>query len=108
VNLDRGEINWNVPLGETDTGATGSLNFGPPLVTASGLVFVGGAADRKLRVFDSDTGKLITSFELPAGLHAGPMTYSVGGKQLLIVTPGGHASLPSKLGDWVIAYALPD
>jgi quinoprotein glucose dehydrogenase len=36
------------------------------------------------------------------------MTYSVGGKQLLIVTPGGHASLPSKLGDWVIAYALPD
>lgn len=108
VNLDRGEIDWNVPLGETGAGATGSLNFGPPLVTASGLVFVGGTADRKLRVFDANDGALVTSFELPGGLHAGPMTYTVTGKQFLVVAPGGHASLPSKLGDWVIAYGLPD
>ena len=99
---------WQVPLGETQWGATGAINFGPPLATASGLVFVGGTAERKLRVFDSDNGTEITSIELPAGIHAGPMTYLSGGKQYLVIAAGGHATLPSKLGDWIIAYTLPD
>ena len=50
----------------------------------------------------------MASFDLPAGLHAGPMSYLAGGKQHLVVAPGGHATLPSKLGDWIIAYTLPD
>jgi quinoprotein glucose dehydrogenase len=108
VNLNEGEIDWSVPLGRTVAGETGALNFGPPLATAAGLVFVGGTADRQLRVFDATDGALIAQFELPAGLHAGPMTYMAGGKQYLVVTPGGHASLPSRLGDWVIAYTVPD
>ena len=67
---------------------------------------MGGTADRKLRAFDADDGNLRASFDLPAGLHGGPMTYRVNGTQYLVVAPGGHAGLPSKLGGFVIAYAL--
>ena len=106
VDLDAGEIRWRVPLGKTAAGVEGARNFGPPLVTAGGLVFVGGTADRKLRAFDADDGSLRASFDLPAGLHGGPMTYRVNGTQYLVVAPGGHSGLPSKLGGVVIAYAL--
>jgi quinoprotein glucose dehydrogenase len=106
VDIDAGEIRWRVPLGETAQGVNGALNFAPPLVTAGGLVFVGGAADRKLRAFDAEDGRLLASFDLPAGLHGGPMTYRLNGTQYLVAAPGGHAGLPSKLGGYVIAYAL--
>ena len=63
-----------------------------------------------LRVHDADTGRLITTFELPAGLHAGPITYKLrrGGKQFVVVAPGGHIGIGSKQGGHVIAYTLPD
>jgi quinoprotein glucose dehydrogenase len=49
---------------------------------------------------------VVASFDLPAGLHGGPITYRIDGTQYLVVAPGGQAGLPSKLGSWVIAYAL--
>ena len=48
------------------------------------------------------------TLDLPAGLHGGAMTYRLDGTQYLVVAPGGHAGLPSKLGGWVIAYTLRD
>src|SRR5689334_14226596 len=83
-----------------------ALTIGLALATAGGLIFVGGSADSKLPAFDIDNGKLLAAFELPAGLHSRPMTYRIGQTQYLIVAPGGHAGLGSKLGGFVIAYTL--
>jgi quinoprotein glucose dehydrogenase len=111
VDLDRGSIRWSVPAGEDKAlGVRGLSNFGPPLATAGGLVFHAGTRELRLRAHDAATGEVIASFELPAGLHAGPITYKLrpDGKQFLVIAPGGHIGLGSKLGDHVIAYALPD
>ena len=108
VDLDRGEIVWSVPT-STGEGDPGKAGYGPPLATGSGLVFHGGTRDPVLRVHDTATGKRLATFQLPAGLHAGPITVRVraGGPQLLVIAPGGHADIGSPLGDFVIAYALP-
>ena len=110
VDLNRGEILWQVPVGEDKNGVRGLPNFCPPLVTAGGLIFHGGARDQRLYIYDTQTGEMLTQFDLPAGLHAGPITYKLRpeGKQYLVVAPGGHTILGSKLGDYVIAYTLPD
>lgn len=106
VDLDRGEIRWSVPIGAPGHGVAGALAFAPLLVTGGGLVFAGGAADRKLHAFDARTGARLATYELPAGQHAGPMTYRVGGRQYLVVAAGGHAVQPTPLGDWIVAYRL--
>jgi quinoprotein glucose dehydrogenase len=108
VDLQKGEIAWRKPTGE-EKGVKGITNFGPSLATAGGLVFHAGTREQSLRAHDSDTGEVLARFELPAGLHAGPVTYRVeeDGKQFLVVAPGGHIGLASKLGDYVIAYTLP-
>lgn len=110
VDLNRGEIVWQVPVGENKDGVRGLSNFGPPLVTAGGLVFHGGTSDQRLRAYNARTGEVLATFDLPAGLHTGPITYKLtsSGKQHLVVAPGGHTMLGSKLGDYVIAYTLPD
>ncbi|MEW6211108.1 MAG: pyrroloquinoline quinone-dependent dehydrogenase [Acidobacteriota bacterium] len=108
VDLGCGEIVWQEPVGEDEKGVKGLQNFGPPLVTGGGLVFHAGSRDLRLRAHDASTGKVLAQFPLPAGLHAGPITYKVGGKQFLVIAPGGHTGLGSKLGDYVIAYTLPD
>lgn len=108
VDLARGEIAWRAP---TSTGAVDAVraSFGPALATASGLVFHGGTTEAVLRAHDAGDGRLLATFPLPAGLHAGPITYKLraGGKQFLVVAPGGHVGLGSPLGDHVIAYTLP-
>ncbi|MBI3301256.1 MAG: PQQ-binding-like beta-propeller repeat protein [Deltaproteobacteria bacterium] len=73
-------------------------------------MFHAGSRDQRLRAHDARTGEVLTTFDPPAGLHAGPITYKLtsNGKQYLVVTPGGHTTLGSKLGDYVIAYTLPD
>ena len=110
VDLNRGVIVWREPVGEDrKLGARGLNNFGPPLATAGGLVFHAGSRDQRLRAHDAKTGEVLAQFELPAGLHAGPITYKLAParKQFLLVAPGGHIGLGSKLGDYLIAYTLP-
>jgi glucose dehydrogenase len=87
----------------------GDRSFGPALATASGLVFHGGTRRPVLRVHDAETGERIAIFPLPAGLHAGPISYRLrpDGRQYLVIAPGGHVGLGSPLGDYVIAYTLP-
>jgi quinoprotein glucose dehydrogenase len=107
VDLDRGEIDWSAStsIGPDDPGLHG---YGPPLSTGGGLLFHAGTRDPVLRIHDADTGELVAKRELPAGLHAGPISYSLAdGRQVLLVAPGGHVGLGSPLGDFVIAYALP-
>ncbi|MCH2169461.1 pyrroloquinoline quinone-dependent dehydrogenase [Myxococcota bacterium] len=114
VDLNRGVIRWREPLGEDAGGQRGVFNLGSLLVTGGGLVFTGGTEDSVMRAFDSDTGKILANFPLPAGLHAGPITYrpSPEAPQFLVAAAGGHHNVgrlqqSSRLGDWIIAYTLP-
>jgi quinoprotein glucose dehydrogenase len=108
VDLDQGEIRWSVPTGVGEDGEQGQSGYGPPLATASGLVFHAGTREPRLRVHDAETGEVLRTFELPAGLHGGPITYQLrpDGPQYLVVAPGGHVGIGSPLGDHVIAYVL--
>jgi quinoprotein glucose dehydrogenase len=108
VDLFEGKKVWDVPLGSFIPGMnTGTITLGGPMVTAGGIVFTSAAMDNYLRAFDSETGKEIWKYQLPAGGQATPMTYSIGGKQYLVIAAGGHGKLGTKQGDYVIAFTLP-
>jgi len=87
----------------------GTPSMGGPISTATGLVFVAGAMDDYLRAFSTDTGEELWSGRLPAGGQATPMTYQLeeGGRQYLVICAGGHGKLGTRLGDYVLAFALP-
>jgi quinoprotein glucose dehydrogenase len=85
----------------------GVPGFGGPLVTAGGLVFYGGTIDGTFRAYDETTGERLWQARLPAGGQATPMTYREHGKQYVVISAGGHGSAHTRLGDAVVAYALP-
>lgn len=112
IDLNTGEYVWKVPLGErpelTAQGVppTGTENYGGPIVTAGGLVFIAASRDEHLRAFDRDTGKELWKAPLPAAGYATPATYSVGGKQFIVIACGG-GKIGTKSGDAYVAFALP-
>lgn len=114
VNVNTGDIAWHVPLGFIDElkakgfGHTGALNMGGPIVTASGLVFVGASNDRRFRAFDTNTGAQLWETELEASAHSVPMTFmGKDGRQYVLVAAGGGSFLASAPGTKVVAFALP-
>ena len=110
VDLFSGKIVWDVPLATMIPGQqTGAINLAA-IATAGGLVFTAAASEgtnNYLRAFDSESGAELWKFELPAGGQATPMTYSLKGKQYLVIAAGGHGKLGSKQGDYVLAFTLP-
>jgi quinoprotein glucose dehydrogenase len=115
VEMSTGKIIWSTPLGTTRDLAPGSQwllkgvgtpNVGGPIVTGSGLVFIGAAMDNYLRAFDSRTGREVWKGRLPAGGQATPMTYVWKGRQYVVISAGGHAKSGTRLGDQVVAFAL--
>jgi quinoprotein glucose dehydrogenase len=115
VDLAKGEIAWRTALGTMDEvwpgigkTAPGSVMLGGPIVTASGLIFVGGTIDRRFHAVSAETGKELWSAALPASAHALPITYSIDGRQYVVVAAGGSAVISEEaLSDTLIAYALP-
>jgi quinoprotein glucose dehydrogenase len=108
VDLFTGKKVWDVPLGSFIPGMnTGTITLGGPIVTAGGLVFTAAAMDNFFRALDSETGKELWKYELPAGGQATPMTYTLNGKQYVVIAAGGHGKLGTKQGDFVIAFTLP-
>ena len=113
IDLNTGEFAWRVTLGEfpelkqRGVPQTGTENFGGTIVTAGGLVFIGGTMDEKFHAFDKSTGKLLWEHQLPAGGYATPSTYSVDGKQYVVIAAGGGGKLRTKSGDSFVAFALP-
>jgi len=107
-DLAAGKLRWQTPLGMIESGwPAGSPNLGGPMATASGLIFTAAAVDPHLRAFDSATGNELWTIELPAGAQSTPMTYEWNGRQYIVVCAGGHGKLKSKMGDSVMAFALP-
>lgn len=113
VSLKTGKIAWQVPLGEypelTARGipTTGTENFGGPVVTKGGLVFIAATMDEKIRAFDKITGKILWEYQLPAGGYTTPSTYMVDGSQYLVIPCGGGGKPGTKSGDTFLAFTLP-
>ncbi len=112
VDLNTGEVKWTVTLGEypelTARGIppTGTENYGGPLVTAGGLLFIGATADETFRAFDKETGKILWKAKLPFGGNATPSTYRVKGTQYVVISAGGGKSGRPRGGS-LVAFALP-
>ncbi|MDH3642535.1 MAG: pyrroloquinoline quinone-dependent dehydrogenase, partial [Gammaproteobacteria bacterium] len=91
----------------------GVPGIGGPMITAGGLVFIGGAMEKVLRAYDLHSGEELWKGELPAGPQATPMSYSVeledgGSRQFVVVAAGGYPSMGFEAGDHLVAFALPD
>jgi quinoprotein glucose dehydrogenase len=112
IDLNTGRYLWRRPLGEfpelTARGVplTGTENYGGPLVTAGGLVFIAATKDGKFRAFDQATGAQLWEASLPAGGYATPATYSAGGRQYVVIACGG-GKMGTPSGDSYVAFALP-
>jgi quinoprotein glucose dehydrogenase len=121
VNANTGDVAWRVPLGsyreleEKGVKNTGAPNLGGPIVTASGLVFIGATNDRRFRAFDAKTGKELWVEDMPGQAMATPITYVAGdGKQYVAVATGGPGLLasvfprgPADVNGTIVAFSLP-
>jgi quinoprotein glucose dehydrogenase len=86
----------------------GVPGIGGPIITGGGVAFLGAAVDDYLRAYDLTTGRQLWRARLPAGGQSTPMTYTVAdGRQFVVIVAGGHGSVGTKPGDYVMAYALP-
>ena len=112
IDLNKGVILWQVPLGEfpelTAKGIplTGTENYGGPVVTAGGILFIGASKDEYFRAFDKETGKELWKYKLPAGGYATPSVYEAGGREYVVIACGG-GKMGTKSGDSYVAFALP-
>jgi quinoprotein glucose dehydrogenase len=114
INLNTGEYLWKIPLGEYPALAaqgkhdTGTENYGGPIVTAGGLLFIGATNyDKKFRAFDKSTGELLWETTLPFAGNATPITYEVNGRQFVVIAAGGGKDTGSPSGGVYVAFALP-
>jgi quinoprotein glucose dehydrogenase len=112
IDLNTGRDVWTVPLGQypelvaQGLPDTGSENYGGPIVTAGGLLFIGATLhDHKFRAFDKATGKLLWEAPLPFAGTATPITYEAGGRQFVVIAAGGRRQRPT--GGVYVAFALP-
>lgn len=111
IDLNRGEILWQVPLGEfkelTERGIpkTGTENYGGPVVTAGGVIFIAASKDEYFRAFDKTTGEELWKYKLPAGGYATPSVYEINGRQYVVIACGG-GKMGTPSGNSYIAFAL--
>ena len=113
IDLNTGEYVWKVSLGEYPELAakglknTGTENYGGPVVTGGGLVFIGASDfDKKFRAYDKATGEMLWETTLPFSGNATPATYAVNGRQYVVIAAGGGKDLKSPSGGVYVAFAL--
>ncbi|NND08309.1 MAG: PQQ-binding-like beta-propeller repeat protein [Saprospiraceae bacterium] len=112
IDLNTAEIKWQIPLGNYDSlnipdhPITGTQNYGGPIVTLGGVLFIAATADNKIRAFDKDTGQKLWEANLPTSGVATPSTYAVHGKQYIVIACGGGRE-GAKSGDSYVAFSLP-
>jgi quinoprotein glucose dehydrogenase len=111
IDLATGDHRWQVPLGsfpelqEQGLPDTGSENYGGPVATAGGLVFIAATRDEKFRAFDASNGQVLWEHPLPAAGYATPAVYEVKGKEFIVIACGG-GKIGTKSGDSYVAFAL--
>lgn len=113
IDLNKGEILWKIPLGEleelTQKGIppTGTELYGGPINTAGGLIFIAATKDEKFRAIDKGSGEILWETKLPASGYATPATYSINGRQYVVIACGG-GKMGTKSGNLYQAFALPE
>src|SRR5713226_796194 len=114
INLSTAEYTWRINLGEfpelvaQGLKDTGTENYGGPIVTAGGLLFIGATSfDKKFRAFDKSTGELLWETTLPFAGNATPATYAANGRQYVVIAAGGGKDPKSPSGGVYVAFALP-
>ena len=111
IDLNRGIKTWQVALGEYEElmkqnfSPTGTANYGGPVVTAGGIIFIAATSDEKIRAFDKDNGSILWEYSLPAAGYATPAVYQINNKQYLVIACGG-GKLGTKSGDTYVAFSL--
>ena len=119
IDLVTGETVWDQPLGTARRNGPfgipsflpkriGTPNNGGSVVTKGGIVFIAAATDNLIRALDIETGEELWSDVLPAGGQANPTVYEENGREYLLIQAGGHHFMETPIGDWYIAYALPE
>ncbi len=117
VDLARGRIDWDVPLGSVHEMGPfplpwhihwGTPNLGGGLVTEGGVFFIAATMDRQFRAFDVRDGRQLWTYTLPVDATATPMSYALHGRQYVLINAGGHAMYNRGTGDYLIAFALPE
>ena len=107
IDLNTATYKWSVPLGETPgIGETGTENYGGPLVTKNGLLFIAATKDGFIRAFDRHTGEVLWKYKLPYPAFASPSLYQYNNRSYLVIACGGE-KLGTVAGDQIIAFALP-
>ncbi len=115
IDLASGQVVWDVPLGSVHNMGPvtlpfhvnwGTPNLGGAIVTDGGLVFIGATMDRQFRAFDAETGEELWHHDLPADGVASPMTYTLNGRQYVVISAGGHHMYGRPMSDQVVAFAL--
>ena len=113
IDMNTGDYLWSVPLGETESlkekgyPPTGTENYGGPLVSQNGLLFIAATKDGYFRAFDKHSGKVLWEFKLPAPAFATPSTYRFNNKQYLVIACGGE-KLGTEKGNKIVAFGLED
>ena len=113
IDLNTGAYRWRITLGDTpgvtadDGGPAGTENYGGPVVTAGGLLFIAATKDEKIRAFRASTGELLWEHALPAAGFATPAVYRAGGRDYVVIACGG-GKIGMKSGDQYVAFALPE
>ena len=115
VDMAAGEIKWKIPFGRLDKLMPfpiplnlGGPSAGGPIVTASGLIFIGATPDDRLHAYDIETGEELWEQRAPTSAMSTPMTYEADGRQFVVFAAGGHSWYDAKgIDDYVLAYALP-
>jgi quinoprotein glucose dehydrogenase len=114
IDLNTGRYLWKIPFGEYPELAakgmsdTGSENYGGPILTASGLLFIGATLyDKQIRAFDSASGKLLWQATLPFAGNATPITYMAGGRQFILIQTDNARDRKAPQGAAYAAFALP-
>lgn len=119
IDLNTREVLWDKPFGTARKNGPfgipsmlpfdiGTPNNAGAVVTESGLIFIAAATDDLIRAMDIETGEVLWEAELPAGGQAGPAMYEVDGQQFLVINAGGHNFMETPIGDYFLAYALPE
>ncbi|MEL4015792.1 glucose/quinate/shikimate family membrane-bound PQQ-dependent dehydrogenase [Dryocola clanedunensis] len=115
LDLKTNEVVWKKRIGTVRDSSPLPLPFkmgmpmlGGPISTAGNVLFIGATADNYLRAYNMSNGDKLWEARLPAGGQATPMTYEANGKQYVVISAGGHGSFGTKMGDYIVAYALPD
>ncbi len=112
-DLNTGKLNWREPFGDVQKWgfympeSWGSVTIGSPVITKSGIIFIGASMDSRVRAIDLKSGKVLWTSLVDAPAVAEPAVYMFKGKEYVVFAAGGNSILEPKVGDEVAAYALP-